>query len=261
MATEAIRQSEQVKAAYDSQYQDYDGEWRLLGAKQKADNIQRVTRGIPRPQRVLELGAGDGSILRHLIAANFAGRYAAVEISESAVQVMKQHQLPELTDIQVFDGYHLPYEDEAFDLVILSHVLEHVEYPRALLREIKRVSCYQVIEVPCDFSFDVDKKTPYFLSFGHLNIYTPALLRFLLLSEGFVIHADYASLSDPELVRYNAYHSRAWRKSWKSELRFRWQGFWKYLRYQVANANDKELLADAYTVLCEKTEKQLEIFS
>src|SRR5690349_6167392 len=176
MVTEPMRQSEQVKAAYDSQYQDYDGEWRLLGARQKAENIQRVTQGIQRPKKVLELGAGDGSILRHLIAANFAESYAAVEISDSAVQVMKQLKLPELQDIQVFDGYHLPYEDGEFDLLILSHVLEHVEYPRALLREIKRVSCYQVIEVPCDFSFDVDKKTPYFLSFGHLNIYTPALL-------------------------------------------------------------------------------------
>ena len=108
MATEPIRQSEQIKAAYDSQYQDYDGDWRLLGARQKAENIQRVTKGITKPQRVLEIGAGDGSILRHLIAANFANSYAATEISDSAVQVMKQLNLPELQDVQVFDGYHLP---------------------------------------------------------------------------------------------------------------------------------------------------------
>jgi ubiquinone/menaquinone biosynthesis C-methylase UbiE len=255
-----MRQSEQVKAAYDSQYQEYDGEWRLLGARQKAENIRKVAQGIPKPKKLLELGAGDGSILRQLIAANFAESYSAVEISDSAVHLMKQLKLPDLQDIQVFDGYHLPYEDGEFDLLICSHVLEHVEYPRALLREIKRVSCYQVIEVPCDFSFDVDKNTQYFLSFGHLNIYTPALLRFLLLSEGFAIHADYASLSDPEIVRYNAYQ-RGWRKTWKSELKFRLQAYWKRLRYQVASSNEKQLLADAYTVLCEKTEKNLEIFA
>jgi ubiquinone/menaquinone biosynthesis C-methylase UbiE len=260
MAGEIIKQSTQLKAAYDTQYTQHDSEWRYLGAKQKAENIQRLVRNIEKPRLVLEVGAGDGAILRHLISANFAETYAAAEISESGIKNMQALNLPQLIDIRLFDGYQLPYQDNEFDLLILSHVLEHVEFPRALLREIKRVSRYHVIEIPCDFSFDVDTKTQYFLAYGHINIYTPSLLRFFLLSEGFTIHSDYVSLTDPQLTRYHAYHQRAWRKTWKSELRLRGQSFWKQLRYHFANPNDKQLLADAYTVLCEKSEHGLEIF-
>lgn len=260
MADEALKQSHQLKATYDAQYTAHDNEWRYLGAKQKAENIQRLSQHIEKPRKLLEVGAGDGAILRHLISSDFAQSYAAVEISQSGVQSMKALNLPKLSDIQLFDGYHLPYSDDEFDMVILSHVLEHVEFPRALLREIKRVSRYQVIEIPCDFSFDVDSKTQYFLSYGHINIYTPSLLRFLLLSEGFKICSDYLSLTDPELSRYHAYHQQAWRKSWKSELRLFLTANWKSLRYRLANPNQKQLLADAYTVLCEKLPQGLEIF-
>src|SRR5207253_875763 len=51
-----------------------------------------------------------------------------------------------------------------------------------------------------DYFNGVDKETDHFLSYGHLNIYTPSLFRFLLKSEGFIIRNDL--LTDlPEEVR------------------------------------------------------------
>ena len=38
-----------------------------------------------------------------------------------------------------FDIQHIPYEDDSFDLVFASHVLEYVENDRQAIREIKRV--------------------------------------------------------------------------------------------------------------------------
>jgi SAM-dependent methyltransferase len=40
----------------------------------------------------------------------------------------------------VGDGLHLPYQDEAFDKVVLSEVLEHVPDDAAALREVTRVT-------------------------------------------------------------------------------------------------------------------------
>jgi len=72
-------------------------------------------------------------------------------------------------------------------------VIEHVEYPRQLIREIGRISKYQIFEIPIDFSFNVDKKYKHYLSYGHINIYTPSLFKFLLKTEGFgVIREKYA---------------------------------------------------------------------
>ena len=40
---------------------------------------------------------------------------------------------------QEYDGYHIPYESEYFDLVTCSMVLHHVKYPNILLADIRRV--------------------------------------------------------------------------------------------------------------------------
>jgi hypothetical protein len=80
--------------------------------------------------------------------------------------------------------------------------MEHVEHERTLLREIKRVSKYQIFEVPIDFSFYVDRKAAHYLAYGHINIYTPSLFRFLLKSEQFDIIADQCSFYKNEVLKY-----------------------------------------------------------
>ena len=57
--------SKEVKTAYDNFYTQNDTTWRMMGARYKAQNIADVCRGI-QPGKVLEVGAGDGSILHFL---------------------------------------------------------------------------------------------------------------------------------------------------------------------------------------------------
>ncbi|HEX8461108.1 MAG TPA: class I SAM-dependent methyltransferase, partial [Segetibacter sp.] len=159
-----------VISAYDNFYQNHDEAWRMLGAKYKAQNIVDVCTG-KAFAKVLEVGAGDGSILYYLDRWNFAPELYAIEISESGVEHIQSRNLKSVKEVQVFDGYHIPYADQEFDLVILAHVLEHVEFERKLLRELKRISKYQVIEVPRDYRFGVDKRINHFLAYGHLNVY------------------------------------------------------------------------------------------
>ena len=51
-----------LQSAYDEMYTDDMSEWRELGGKYKARNILSVCEGKTFP-RVLECGAGEGSIL------------------------------------------------------------------------------------------------------------------------------------------------------------------------------------------------------
>jgi len=164
--------SDNVKRAYDEFYNKHDEAWRMLGAKFKAQHIIDVCQG-HNFKRVLEVGAGDGSILKLLAEQNFAPEYHAVEISESGVEHIKARNITNLKSVSIFDGYHLPFDDNSFDLIILSHVLEHVEHERLLLRELKRVAAWSVIEVPRDYKADVDNKIKHFLAYGHINVYTP----------------------------------------------------------------------------------------
>ncbi len=171
------------KSSYDNQYQDTIIEWRQAGADCKAKNVVALCAHL-KAKKVLEVGCGEGSILQLLDQWNFCDALYGVDISESGIAQTKKKAIAKLVEAQVYDGYKLPYPDGFFDLAYCSHVIEHVEFPRQVIREIKRVSKHQFYEVPIDFGFYVDKKIKHFLAYGHINIFTPALFRYLLLSEG-----------------------------------------------------------------------------
>lgn len=251
--------SDSVKTAYDEFYQKHDEAWRMLSAKYKSQHIIDVCKGHTF-NKVLEVGAGDGSILKLLADKNFAPHYHAVEISESGVQHIKIRNIPNLRSVQVFDGYHLPFDDDSFDLIILSHVLEHVEHERLLLRELKRVAHYCVIEVPRDYKTGVDKRIKHFLAYGHINVYTPTSLRYLLGTEGFEIEADLTSMIEPEVTKFNSYVNQKKSKSFFTEMMINSEYAVKKWLVKIFGNKVSEQLANAYTVLCKKTDHQVEIF-
>jgi len=248
-----------VISAYDNFYQNHDEAWRMLGAKYKAQNIVDVCKG-KQFTKVLEVGAGDGSILYYLDQWNFATELSAIEISESGVDVIKSRNLKHVKEVQIFDGYHIPYEDQSFDLVILAHVLEHVEYERMLLRELKRIAKYQVIEVPRDYRFGVDARIKHFLAYGHINVYTPSSLRYLLRSEGFEVLADKTSMIQPEVTRFNTFINQNKQKNFIKSVKIEAEHQLKKFLNKLMGKKLQEKLANAYTVLCTATDKNPKIF-
>jgi len=248
-----------VREAYDEFYKRHDEAWRMLGAKYKAQHIIDVCKG-RHFQKVLEVGAGDGSILKLLADQNFAPEYHAVEISESGVRYILSRGINDLLSVQVFDGYHLPFDDNSFDLVILSHVLEHVEHERLLLREIKRVAGHVVIEVPLDYKRGVDKRIKHFLAYGHINMYTPTSLRYLLNTEGFEVEKDLTSMIGPEVTKFNAHINQKKPKSLIGDFKISAEYLVKNTLSKIFGKKLDERFANAYTVLCRKTGEKVEIF-
>ena len=251
--------SEEVKIAYDDFYTNNDVAWRMLGAKYKAQNIVDVCKNIA-PKKVLEVGAGDGSILHYLNEWNFAQELYALEIAQSGVDKIKERKLSNLKEVQTFDGYKIPYADNSFDLIILAHVLEHVEHERILIRELKRVAKYIVIEVPKDYRFGVDKRMKHFLDYGHINMYTPTSLRFLLKSEGLELVADKVSMTKPEVNYFNEFINKKANKSISKKLKIQLEYRIKRLLGNILGQNKKEQFANAYTILTQKSDQNLHIF-
>jgi len=248
-----------ILTAYDEFYAKHDDAWRMLGAKYKAQNIINVCKGHTY-QNVLEVGAGDGSILKFLSDADFAPEYQAVEISQSGIDHIKSRNIKNLTAVQAFDGYKLPFEDDSFDLIILAHVLEHVEHERLLLREIRRVAKNCVIEVPRDYRAGVDDRLNHFLAYGHINMYTPTSLRYLLRTEGFEIENDLTSIIHPEVTKFNAYINQKKPKSVIRDLKISAEFAVKNGLNKVFGKKMSEQLANAYTVLCKKADHQPKLF-
>ena len=250
--------SADVKTAYDEFYEQHDIAWRMLGAKYKAQHIIHVCKGYSF-KTVLEVGAGDGSILKLLSERDFSPGYDAVEISDSGVELIKKAGIKNLRSVQEFDGYKLPFEDDSFDLIILSHVLEHVEHERLLLRELKRVAKMFVIEVPLDYKPGVDKRIKHFLAYGHINVYTPTSLRYLLQTEGYEVLGDLTSMIEPEVTRFNAYINQKKNKNLITDIKITAEYTLKSLLAGLGSRR-KEAMANAYTVLCKKADHQPELF-
>ncbi len=241
-----------LKTSYDNFYIGKDEQWRMLSARYKAQNIKDVcSKG--RFDKVLEVGAGDGSILKYLDEWHFAPELHALEISQSGVEQIENRKLATVKSVQLFDGYHIPFGDDEFDLIILSHVLEHVEFERMLLREIKRVAKNVVIEVPRDYRFGVDKRMQHFLSYGHINMYTPTSLRFLVQTEGFELLADKISLIQPEVTKFNTFVNQKKSETFLNSLKIDVEFWLKNILIKLGGQERHEKFASAYTILLGKT--------
>lgn len=257
---EHIRIAVDLHAAYEEQYAADLTAWRELGARYKAQNIRLVSAGRSFAS-LLECGAGEGSLLQQLDRGGFCPELHALEISPSGIAAIQRRSIPSLRSVLRFNGYQLPYRDKSFDLAVLSHVLEHVEHPRLLLRELRRVSRYQAIEVPLDYSPVVDRRVAHFLGYGHINIFTPALLRFLLASEGFTILRDRYDPGHGALAAFQRYRLQGARKTIGAEARRHAVAALVAARRRLTPiAQRRELRYHAYCVLCADGGGQLRVF-
>jgi SAM-dependent methyltransferase len=172
-----ITVSDKLQANYDDYYHG-ESEWRRLGAIDKAKNIVSLCSSYAHAS-ILEIGCGEGAILNRLSELHFGDRLFAIEISRTAVEVLEQRRIASLVECKLFDGYTVPYADKQFDLVILSHVVEHLEFPRKLLYEAHRVAKYVFVEVPLELHWRLGSDFV-FNSVGHINFYSPKVIRRLL---------------------------------------------------------------------------------
>ncbi len=186
---------------YDAYYPG-QSDWRTLGAKDKARHIVELCRRIS-PEAILDVGAGEGSVLEELSTLGFGKRSWAAEISGSGVATIEARGIANLTEVVKFDGYSLPYEDLKFDLSVASHVLEHVEHERIFLKEIARVARYVFIEVPLEDTWRLGRAGLQ-NDIGHINFYTMDSVRRLVESCGLeVIEQELFDVSLPMMSVHN----------------------------------------------------------
>ncbi len=96
---------------------------------------------------ILDVGCGEGFTLNRLKEHGVGKQLEGVEYSKDAIELGRK-TYPQIK-IKQGDIYNLPYEDNTFDLVLCTEVLEHLGEPEKALKELVRVSKkYLVISVP-----------------------------------------------------------------------------------------------------------------
>ena len=172
-----------VQAQLQEKYDDYYSteeldHWRRIGALGKTDNIIRLCQAYTH-NRIIEIGCGDGAILERLDQLSFGEKLYGLEISPSGLEALHRKEITSLIEAKLFDGYTIPYPNNHFDLAVLSHVIEHVEYPRKLLYEASRVARYIFVEVPLEHTLRLSRDYTY-NDVGHINFYTAKTIRRLV---------------------------------------------------------------------------------
>lgn len=228
-----------VQTQYEHYY-DGTSEWRRVGAIGKAENILRLCDGL-NIQSVLEIGCGEGAVLARLEEEGFGEALEGLDISSSGIEALKARGLRRLRAAEVFDGMQIPRGEGAFDLAVLSHVIEHLEHPRQLLNEAARVARRILVEVPLEDTWrhPLDyKATPT----GHINFYSRANLRRLVQTCGLKILRE--RVSNPAVQMYRHLFGRWGGVAWAAK-----QGL-----LVLPTALATRLSCYHYAVLCEKQE-------
>lgn len=87
--------------------------------------------------KVLDVGASSGIIDSNI--APFVKRLVGIDIDISAIKNAKKNFKAKNLVFQKGDALNLKFKDDSFDIVICTHVYEHVENPYKLFKEIYRV--------------------------------------------------------------------------------------------------------------------------
>jgi SAM-dependent methyltransferase len=92
-----------------------------------------------RGKRVLEVGCGAGTDLARF--AKGGAMVTGVDVAASAIELARQNfqQQGLAADLRVADGEHLPFADDAFDLVYAHGVVQYTADGQALVDECRRV--------------------------------------------------------------------------------------------------------------------------
>jgi 2-polyprenyl-3-methyl-5-hydroxy-6-metoxy-1,4-benzoquinol methylase len=195
---------------------EFDPAWKLdrrffLDVEHRYTKTHRIllaASGDLAGKRILDLGCSRGMLLERF------RRYDGVELvgveldpadrAEAEARGIHVDQF----QINVFDESgqitaRLPYDDESFDVVLAAEIIEHIVDTEGFVREIHRILRpngavflstpnilwwkYRLDALRGRYPDPLEHKLHYGTDFGHVRIFTPALLRELVEDAGFEV--------------------------------------------------------------------------
>jgi len=149
--------------------------------------MERNPKGKP---KVLDVGCATGALLGFLEGKNW--QVTGVEISPSAEYAREKRRL----DVRSVTVEDCGFPDASFDVVLASHLIEHLNRPREFIREIGRILSpggYFLLTTPNIDGFQSRLFGSRWRAaiFDHLYLFSVRTLKAMLKAEGFVTNGVY----------------------------------------------------------------------
>lgn len=122
-----------MKQSYESKYHRLEeNNWWFRGRR---DIICSHLESVDKDARILDIGCSSGVLLENLQKLGYTDIWG-LDISPQAVKISKSRGL---VNVSVGDGISPPYDDEFFDVIVASDVIEHIQNDDAALDEWNRI--------------------------------------------------------------------------------------------------------------------------
>jgi ubiquinone/menaquinone biosynthesis C-methylase UbiE len=148
---------------------------------------------------VVELGCGNGAIAHRLDELGFVSNYRGFDISDSGISQAVEINSANLSFSVA--AAPVPLADNSADLVVMSHVVEHLEHPRELILEARRIAPTVIVEVP----LEVNRRLPEDYDWnpvGHINKYDRKTIRQLIQTCQFDILDQFTTCPSKHVMGY-----------------------------------------------------------
>lgn len=151
---------------------------------------ERIQGLLPKGASVLDVGCGSGRWCA--VAAAYADHVTGLDASAASIEnARRMHPHPKIEFLLADAEKNLRAQlgHRTFDLVLLIHVIEHIEKVDQLLEELKLLGRKLLVEVP-DFESDMlnhvrhHYRRPFYSDADHVREYTDSILRSQLTRSG-----------------------------------------------------------------------------
>ena len=186
---------------YQEQYAFY------VAVQDRLPAIKNVWSGLENPDKVLDFGCGNG-VLTYLLKCNgFGKNILGVDVSIKGINNAQKFFSKNGLSFKSLDDFWL-VKNKKFDVIVSSHVFEHINYPEKTLKKIKNFADWIIIEVPLENAFwpnliSIVKRKPRKNNpLGHVNFWSKNSFQDFLVSNNFLVVKDLQYASAP-FSKYN----------------------------------------------------------
>ena len=109
------------------------------------DDLQLIYDWIPAQSRVLDLGSGDGELLSALVTEKQCSGYGVEIDTQGVLAAMARGVNVIQADLE--QGL-LDFDDNSFDILILSQTIQSMQNTETILRDLTRVAKQAIVSFP-----------------------------------------------------------------------------------------------------------------